>query len=91
MLQDLLQKLEQELECLGTGSGTSVCVDLDLEKVRIVDAREDIMPNPKVETASLSSRVCDESLNRHAKAHEYSRPYQQAPAGDTGDDPKVPG
>ena len=33
MLQELLEKLEQELECLGSGGGSSVCVDLDPEKV----------------------------------------------------------
>ena len=34
MLQELLQKFERELEYLGSGGGTSVCVDLDPEKVR---------------------------------------------------------
>ena len=90
MLQELLQKLEQELECLGSGGGASVCVDLDPGKVRIVGVREGTMPNPTDETASPSSRVCDEDLNRNAKTHERSHPCQQTPAGGTGDDPKVP-
>lgn len=51
MLQELLQKLEQELERAGGGDGTSLYDDLDLEQVRIVDIQRGSKRNSDNETA----------------------------------------
>ena len=91
MLQELLQKFKRELEYLGGGGGTSVCVDLDPEKVRTISTRRDSMHNLHNKTVSPSPQERDESLKHHAKAREHSHAYQQTPARDIGDDPKVRG
>ena len=51
MLQELLQKLEKELECAGDGGETVLCDGLDSKKVWIVGIQRDSVLNPSDETA----------------------------------------
>ena len=51
MLQEVLQKLEQELERVGGGGGTSLYDDLDLKQVRTVDTQRGSKRNSDNETA----------------------------------------